>query len=260
MSLFSIPFFSSLVGQDIGGVKLTTSYVLFIGAIVAHSQGKLNCCVASLETLAEEIGSTVAKVRNIRSDLIRVGVVEVIGRDRSGFITSIRFLGDINFGKVELKAFNEKLKGIQQKVETVTEVETGVGYNIIDTKEEGGEEERERNEKRMSPATLYTRLKSIYHIRRDADKKGCIKSVEKLQEVFDDDVIIDAAIYFYSERRLHPKRFDDGKTWWPDFFWVLRKDKFDRVVEEIKKVPNLFTGDDTPTESKGYMEGISWNG
>lgn len=236
MSLFSIPFYPSLVDQEVGGVKLTTNYVLLIGAIIAHSQGKLNCCVASLETLAEEIGSTASKVRNMRSELISAGVIEVLEKDRSGYITSMRVLAE-----VELKAFNKKLKGVQQKVETVTEVKTEVGDNIIELTGDDSTKELAR----MKPAVLYTRLKSIYHIRKDADKKGCIQAVEKLQEVFDDDTILGAAQHFYNVRRVKPTRFDDGTTWWPDFFWFLNQGKFDAVVQQIKKVPGLF-GDDEP--------------
>lgn len=267
MSLFHIPFYPSLMRQEIGGVTLTTNYVLLIGAIIVHSNGKYNCCVASLDVLADEIGSTKAKVRNMRSDLIRVGVVEVLEKDSSGCILTVRInskitaallANDNELTKKELEAFNKKLKGVQQKVEASTEVVTEVvEYNNRNEEEKEGE--HKRNGGRMSPSTLYTRLKTIYHIRRDADKKSCIKAVEQLQSVFDDDTILEAAVYFYSDRRLHPKRFEDGRTWWPDFFWILRNDKFSSVVEEIKKVPNLFTDGET-TKSNGYMEGISWNG
>lgn len=249
MSLFSIPFYPSLVDKEVGGVKLTTTYVLFIGAVIAHSEGRLNCCVASLETLAEEIGSTVAKVRNIRSELIGAGVIEVLEKDRSGFISAIRCLGDISLGKVELKAFNKKLKGVQQKVETVTEVETGVGDNIIENKNQ-----EQEGAVRMRPQVLYTRLKSIYHIKKDADKKSCIRAVEKLQEVFDDETIIGAAQNFYNKRRLNPSKFSDGRTWWPDFFWVLNEHKFDSVVQEIKKVPGLFRDESEDNPLKGFVK------
>lgn len=247
MSLFSVPFYPSLVGKEIEDVKLTTGYVLLIGAIIAHSNGKFNCCVASLDVLAEEIGSTVDKVRNIRSELIRVGVIEVLERDRSNYIISMtishKIISEI-LGESELKPFNKKLKPFPQKVETQTEVVTEVGDN--NNRKEGSDDEKAR----MKPTVLYSRLKSIYHIRKDADKKNCVRAVEKLQEVFDDDTIIEAASRFYSVDRLRPNRFEDGTTWWPDFFWFLNPNKTDVVTQKIKKVPGLFGDEEPAPESR----------
>lgn len=254
MSLFSVPFYPSLVGKEIEDVKLTTGYVLLIGAIIAHSNGKLNCCVASVDVLAEETGLNEKKVKNYRSELIRVGAIEVLERDRSNYIVSIK-INDVIVCEL-LKSggtpFPKLGKPFPQKGETQTEVATEVGDNN-NRKEEDDEEKA-----RMKPAVLYARLKSTYHIRKDADKKNCIKAVEKLQEVFDDDTIIEAASRFYSVDRLKPNHFEDGTTWWPDFFWFLNPNKTDVVTQKIKKIPNLF-GDGKPEEKTGgYMEGIGW--
>ena len=254
MSLFSVPFYPSLVGKEIEDVRLTTGYVLLIGAIIAHSNGKFNCCVASVDVLAEETGLNEKKVKNYRSELIRVGVIEVLERDRSNYIVSTK----INDGIVceLLKSggtpFPKLGKQFPQKGETQTEVTTEVGDN--NNRKEGEDEEKTR----MKPTVLYSRLKSIYHIRKDADKKNCVRAVEKLQEVFDDDTIIEAASRFYSVDRLKPNRFEDGTTWWPDFFWFLNPNKTDVVTQKIKKIPNLFGEGEPEKETGGYMEGIGW--
>lgn len=239
MSLFSVPFYPSLVGKEIEDVKLTTGYVLLIGAIIAHSNGKFNCCVASVDVLAEETGLNEKKVKNYRSELIRVGVIEVLERDRSNYIVSTK----INDGIVceLLKSggtpFPKLGKPFPQKGETQTEMETGVGDN-------NNRKEDDNNERaRMKSSVLYTRLKSIYHIRKDADKKNCIRAIEKLQETFDDDTIIEAARHFYSVDRKRPRRFEDGSSWWPDFFWVLDPNKTEKVVQQIKGIANLFRDD-----------------
>lgn len=255
MSLFSIPFYPELLNSEVGGVKLTASYVLLIGAIIYYGEGRLNCCVASLETLAEDTGSTEKQVRDRRSELIRAGIVEVLEKDRSGYIRSVKINYDVLlplFSKSGRKAFLKNRKGVPEKQETVTEAETGVGNTIINPND--NEEEKAR----MKPAVLYTRLKSIYHIRKDADKKNCIRAAEKLQEVFDDDTIIEAASRFYSVDRLKPNRFEDGTTWWPDFFWFLNPNKTDVVTQKIKKIPNLFGEGEPEKETGGYMEGIGW--
>lgn len=264
--LFSVPFYPALVGRwvqggkeaDGKGVKLTTAYVLLIGAIIAHSNGKLNCCVASLDVLAEETGSTEKKVRDYRSELIREGVIEVLEKDRSGFIVSVRvndaFVCEM-LGKSGGKAFPKKGKGIPEKRETVTEVGTGVGEYIIDISDENNEQEERKV--RMKPAVLYSRLKSIYHIRKDADKKSCLVAVEKLQEAFDDDTLLAAARYFYTTERNKPTRFEDGRLWWPEFFWVLDPRKTEAVIQRIKRIPGLFSDEpEASEEPDGYMKGV----
>lgn len=258
MSLFSVPFYPSLVGKEIEDVKLTTGYVLLIGAIIAHSNGKFNCCVASVDVLAEETGLNEKKVKNYRSELIRVGVIEVLERDRSNYIVSTK----INDGIVceLLKSGGTPFpflgKPFPQKGETKTEVRTEVGDN--NNRKEETEEEMggEKNNIRMKPTVLYTRLKTIYRIKKDADKKNCIRAVEKLQEVFDDETILEAARHFHSVERLKPNRFEDGTVWWPDFFWILNPNKTDVVAQKIKKVPGLFGDESSVPESelKNFMK------
>lgn len=239
MSLFSVPFYPSLVGKEIEDVKLTTGYVLLIGAIIAHSNGKFNCCVASVDVLAEETGLNEKKVKNYRSELIRVGVIEVLERDRSNYIVSTKINDEIvcELLKSGGTPFPKLGKPFPQKGETQTEAGTEVGDN--NNRKEDGNNERAR----MKPSVLYTRLKSIYHIRKDADKKNCIRAIEKLQETFDDDTIIEAARHFYSVDRKRPRRFEDGSSWWPDFFWVLDPNKTEKVVQQIKGIANLFRDD-----------------
>ena len=240
MSLFSIPFHPELLNKEVGGVKLTASYVLLIGAIIYYGEGRLNCCVASLETLAEDTGSTEKQVRDRRSELISAGIIDVLEKDRSGYIRSVRINYDVLLpllGESGRKAFLKNRKGVPEKQETVSGVETEVGNTIINPNND--EEEKAR----MKPTVLYSRLKSIYHIRKDADKKNCVRAVEKLQETFDDETIIEAARHFYSVDRKRPRRFEDGSSWWPDFFWVLDPNKTEKVVQQIKGIANLFRDD-----------------
>lgn len=259
MSLFSVPFYPSLVGKEIDGVKLTTVYVLLIGAIIAHSNGKFNCCVASPEVLAEEIGSTEKNVKDYRSALIRVGIIEPLERDRSNYITSMRVNGDVlckllaENSESDRKAFPNFGKPFPKKWETKTEVVTGVGDN--NNRKEDQEDEGAGG--RMKPAVLYSRVKAAYHIRKDADKKGCLRAIEKLQDLFDDETIINAANHFYSVDRIRPQRFENGLSWWPDFFWFLDNTKTDVVARKIKGVSSLFR-DEEKVEEQRSVEYNPW--
>ena len=73
--LYSIPFYPALVGEEFQGVKLQVAHVLFLGAVIAHSNGTYNCCIAGIESLASECGQGLEYAKKIRGELIRSGLL-----------------------------------------------------------------------------------------------------------------------------------------------------------------------------------------
>ena len=242
MGLASVPFYSSLVGKEINGLKLTTGHVLLIGAVITHGSGKLNCCVASAETLADEVGQTPATVKNYRSALITAGVFEVLEADRSGYIKSMAVsecIIDLLHDKGDLKAFKKSLKGNQKIFEGSTEVPTGVGetYNrnyssIItpQTPQRGASQGV-----RMKPSALRQELARIFKS-SDPSKKQSTQSVAQLQERIDDDQLILKAA---RKMKAQPPIEIKGRMWKPDYFWFVNPDKTEtvakRIIEAVKE-------------------------
>lgn len=75
--LKNIPFYASLLGQDLGGGKTaTTSHVLVYGAIEVHAMGERGC-IASNETIAKETGLTKQTVASQISRLAKAGWITV---------------------------------------------------------------------------------------------------------------------------------------------------------------------------------------
>lgn len=73
-----IPFYGTLLGRELtpGGIKATHSHVLVYGAIEAHDRGDLGC-IASNQTLADEIGMKLSTVKTALSQLNAAGWVKV---------------------------------------------------------------------------------------------------------------------------------------------------------------------------------------
>lgn len=71
-----IPFYSELIGLDIGETKAVHSHVLIYGAIQFHSSGPKGC-IASNKTIATETGYSEQTVANIISMLAKAGWIKV---------------------------------------------------------------------------------------------------------------------------------------------------------------------------------------
>lgn len=232
MSLSAVPFYSSLVGKEVGGLKLTTGYVLLIGAVIAHCQGAMGRCAASSQTLAEEIGLNEKKVQNYRSDLLRVGILEVAETGIRNSIKSIIYTDSVldllKNSRGKLKTSLPKLgKVAPQFGETGTEVATGVGDNNIEM------DERREESAHMKPTALRQQLALIFRA-NDKTKTRSLTAIRKLQEQFDDDSIILAAA-----RKMKARgeiTFKDGTTWKADYFWFVNPERTDAVVKGILRV------------------------
>ena len=232
MGLSTVPFHSSLLGNEVGGLKRTTGHVLVIGAVEVHGNGKLNKCSASLETLADEVGLTVGTAKRYRSDMIRVGVFEVLEADEhSGYIKSMA----ISEGVVDLLKDRKTHSTPVEKSSTprgkifqpVTEVATGVGDNNIEMNE------RREESAHMKPTALRQQLALIFRA-NDKTKTRSLTAIRKLQEQFDDDSIILAAA-----RKMKARgeiTFKDGTTWKADYFWFVNPERTDAVVKGILRV------------------------
>ena len=229
MGLSTVPFHTSLLGKEMGGLKLTTGHVLFIGAVEVHGNGRLNKCSAGLETLAEEVGLTVGTVKRYRSDMIRAGIFEVLEADEhSGYIKSMAVSEDVIDLLKDRKTHStpvEKSSTPRGKIfQPTTEVATGVGDNIIESNE------RADSNVRMKPTTLRQQLALIFRA-TDKTKTRSLSAIRRLQEQFDDDsIIIDAA---RKMKRRGEITFKDGTTWKADYFWFVNPDKTEAVVRGI---------------------------
>ncbi len=78
--LKNIPFYSSLLGRQIGKTTTKHSHVLIYGAIEAHSMGKKGC-IASNKTIALETGLGEGTVANRISELNQFGWIKVTLND-----------------------------------------------------------------------------------------------------------------------------------------------------------------------------------
>lgn len=249
MSLSAVPFYSSLVGKEVSGLKLTVGHVLLIGAIIVHGEGKLNRCTASAATLADEVAQSEATVKNYRSALISAGLLETVEVDEhSGYIKSVAvtdLVAELLKDKSRLRPFKKSLKGSQRIFEATPEVATGVGDNII----EMNEEETTGAPIRMKPTSLRQQLSLIFKA-KDITKSRSINAIRKLQERIDDDrVILDAAKKMKERGEV---QFKDGTTWKADYFWFVNPDKTEAVVRGILKVMSrdLVEEDADPREKK----------
>lgn len=249
MSLSAVPFYSSLVGKEVGGLKLTVGHVLLIGAVIVHGEGKLNRCTASVETLADEVAQSETTVKNYRSALISAGLLEAVETDEhSGYIKSVAVTDlviELLKDKSRLRPFKKSLKGSQRIFEATTEVATGVGDNII----ESNEEETTCAPIRMKPTALRQQLSLIFKA-KDITKTRSLNAIRQLQERIDDDrVILEAAKKMKARGEV---KFKDGVTWKADYFWFVNPDKTDAVVRGILKVManDLSEKDADPREKK----------
>lgn len=232
MSLSAVPFYSSLVGKEVGGLKLTTGYVLLIGAVVAHCHGAMGRCTASSDTIASEVGLNEKKVQNYRSDLLRVGILEVMEYGPKNSIKSLVYtdlvLDLLKEGRGKLKSCLPKLGRVVPQIgETETEVATGVGDNNIESNE------RREESVHMKPTALRQQLALIFRA-NDKTKTRSLTAIRKLQEQFDDDsIILDAARKMKARGEV---TFKDGTTWKADYFWFVNPDRTDAVVRGILRV------------------------
>ena len=249
MSLSAVPFYSSLVGKEVSGLKLTVGHVLLIGAVIVHGEGKLNRCTASAATLADEVAQSEATVKNYRSALISAGLLETVEVDEhSGYIKSVAvtdLVTELLKDKSRLRPFKKSLKGSQRIFEATPEVATEVGDNII----EMNEEETTGAPIRMKPTSLRQQLSLIFKA-KDVTKSRSINAIRKLQERIDDDlVILDAAKKMKERGEV---QFKDGTTWKADYFWFVNPDKTEAVVRGILKVMSrdLVEEDADPREKK----------
>lgn len=252
MSLSAVPFYSSLVGKEVGGLKLTVGHVLLVGAIIVHGGGKLNRCTASVETLADEVAQSEATVKNYRSALISAGLLEIVEADEhSGYIKSIAvtdLVTELLKDKSRLRPFKKSLKGSQKIFEATTEVATEVGDNIIEMNEE---ETTCAPRVRMKPTALRQQLSLIFKA-KDVTKSRSLNAIRKLQEQFDDDqVILDAAKKMKSRGEI---KFKDGTTWKADYFWFVNPDKTDAVVRGILRMVSSALSEEelSPWDKKRY--------
>ena len=78
--LKNIPFYSSLLGKQIGKTTTKHSHVLIYGAIEAHSMGEKGC-IASNKTIALETGLGEGTVANRISELNQFGWIKVTLND-----------------------------------------------------------------------------------------------------------------------------------------------------------------------------------
>lgn len=231
MSLSAVPFYSSLVGKEVSGLKLTVGHVLLIGAIIVHGEGKLNRCTASVATLADEVAQSEATVKNYRSALISAGLLETVEVDEhSGYIKSVAvtdLVAELLKDKSRLRPFKKSLKGSQRIFEATPEVATGVGDNIIESNEWREESVH------MKPTALRQQLALIFRA-NDKTKTRSLTAIRRLQEQFEDDsIILDAA------RKMKVRgevTFKDGTTWKADYFWFVNPDRTDAVVRGILRV------------------------
>lgn len=251
MSLSAVPFYSSLVGKEVGGLKLTVGHVLLIGAIIVHGEGKLNRCTASVETLADEVAQSEATVKNYRSALISAGLLEIVEADEhSGYIKSVAvadLVAELLKDKSRLRPFKKSLKGSQRIFEATTEAATGAGDNII----ERNEEETTCAPIRMKPTALRQQLALIFKA-KDVTKTRSLNAIRKLQEQFDDDrVILEAAKKMKARGEV---KFKDGTTWKADYFWFVNPDKTDAVVRGILKMVSSALSEEemSPWDKKRY--------
>ena len=250
MGLSAVPFYSSLVGKEVSGLKLTVGYALLIGAVITHCHGRAGRCLASAATLAEETGLNEKKVQNYRSDLLRVGILEVAERGDRNSIKSVvctdLVLELLKDGRGKQDFSFQKLGKLESQIgETGTEVATGVGDNII----EMNEEETTGAPIRMKPTSLRQQLSLIFKA-KDITKSRSINAIRKLQERIDDDrVILDAAKKMKERGEV---QFKDGTTWKADYFWFVNPDKTEAVVRGILKVMSrdLVEEDADPREKK----------
>ena len=232
MSLSAVPFYSSLVGKEVGGLKLTVGYALLIGAVITHCHGRAGRCLASAGTLAEETGLNEKKVQNYRSDLLRVGILEVAERGERNSIKSIvctdLVLELLKDGRGKQDFSFQKLGKLESQIgETGTEVATGVGDNIIESNE------RREESAHMKPTALRQQLALIFRA-NDKTKTRSLTAIRKLQEQFDDDsIILDAARKMKARGEV---TFKDGTTWKADYFWFVNPDRTDAVVRGILRV------------------------
>lgn len=231
MSLSAVPFYSSLVGKEVSGLKLTVGHVLLIGAIIVHGEGKLNRCTASVATLADEVAQSEATVKNYRSALISAGLLETVEVDEhSGYIKSVAvtdLVAELLKDKSRLRPFKKSLKGSQRIFEATPEVATGVGDNIIESNEWREESVH------MKPTALRQQLALIFRA-NDKTKTRSLTAIRRLQEQFEDDsIILDAARKMKARGEV---TFKDGTTWKADYFWFVNPDRTDAVVRGILRV------------------------
>ena len=93
---------------------------------------------------------------------------------------------------------------------------------------------------RMKPEVLYTRTKSVFKQRKDVDRKQCVDGIRKLQERLGDEDILAFASYCATEAKSNPIVGDDGREWYPTFFWFTDPNKTDKVINMFKNTPQLF--------------------
>lgn len=74
MKLYSIPYYIDLEGKVFNGVKLTPAHVKLFGTVILHDRMG-NGCFADTDTLANEIKVTEGTLRNLRSELIKAGLL-----------------------------------------------------------------------------------------------------------------------------------------------------------------------------------------
>lgn len=245
MGLASVPFYSSLVGKEINGLKLTTGHVLLIGAVITHGSGKLNCCVASAETLADEVGQTPTTVRNYRSALITAGVFEVLESDRSGYIKSMAVsecIIDLLHDKDNLKAFKKSLKGNQKIFEGSTEKETGVG----ETYKKELSSITPQTPQGASPKATMQALVRVFKHRGMYDRRKAEAGVAALLKAFDgdSDSILEGARLATKQKPFVRK---DGTEWRPNFLWFTSPDNTDRVITWLEhKSMDALTEEEIP--------------
>ena len=89
--LKNIPFYSSLLGRQIGKTTTKHSHVLVYGAIEAHSMGEKGC-IASNKTIALETGLGEGTVANRISELNQFGWIKVTLNDYNHRISIVPLL------------------------------------------------------------------------------------------------------------------------------------------------------------------------
>lgn len=260
MSLRSIPYYPSLKDLDLpGGVQPID--ILLFGAILFHSTGKLDKCVAKVETLAEETGYSISEIKNRRSRLITAGWITK-ETNKYGEIISISPAMNYDstsgtwtpFSQMTEGGSVKRLKGVQSNDGTLTPDATSDGKTLLKTflddaaqaqssksplnpmlestsEASGGTMDGGAGE-HMRPEVLLTKIRVGFGVRQNIERKARAEAVAKLQEEFPDDVILEAVRV---AKDMADSKFSDGGKWKVDYLWFTNKEKHLKVCDFIEK-------------------------
>lgn len=261
MSLRSIPYYPSLKDLALPGGVQPIDIILF-GAIIFHSTGKLDKCVAKVETLAEETGYSISEIKNRRSRLITAGWITK-ETNKYGEIISVSPAMNYDstsgtwtpFSQMTEPLSVKRLNPFQSNDGTLTPDATSVGKTSLktclddsaqaqsskspldsvlestnevsgETMDGGGAGEH------MKPEVLLTKIRAGFGVRQNVGRKARVEAVAMLQEEYSDDDILEAV---GGLKNMADSKFPDGSKWKVNYVWFTDKEKHELVCNWIDR-------------------------